>query len=181
MYTKISKSASGGSYAQSSDQSVIDAARNAMAKAAATPPNTTMASVIRKDIKVTGDVVCSGDVQLDGIVEGNIQSRGATISEGAHVHGSVSADTIRIMGSVTGQVRGNTVSLAKSARVIGDILHQSLAIEPGAFVDGQCRPIASSQISAESQKVALVREKAGTQASSVSSNTGNSTSSRMPR
>ena len=100
-----------------------------------------MASVIRKDIRVVGDVICSGDVQLDGIVEGNLQSRGATISEGAHVHGSVSAENVRILGSVTGQVRGNNVMLAKTAKVIGDILHQSLAIEPGAFLDGQCRPI----------------------------------------
>ncbi|MBX7146710.1 MAG: polymer-forming cytoskeletal protein [Alphaproteobacteria bacterium] len=113
-----------------------------------------MASVIRKDIKVTGDVICSGDVQLDGLVEGNLQSRSATISEGAHVHGSVSAETVRILGSVTGQIRGNTVTLAKTARVVGDILHQSLAIEPGAYIDGQCRPMAMGD-----QKVSVGREK----------------------
>lgn len=92
-----------------------------------------MASVIGKDIRVVGDVICSGDVQLDGIVEGNLQSRGATISEGAHVHWFVPAENVRILGSVTGQVRGNNVMLAKTAKVIGDILHQSLAIEPCFF------------------------------------------------
>ena len=117
-----------------------------------------MASVIRKDIRVVGDVICSGDVQLDGIVEGNLQSRGATISECAHVHGSVSAENVRILGSVTGQVRGNNVMLAKSAKVIGDILHQSLAIEPGAFLDGQCRPI-NSVTTQNDGKTTILRDK----------------------
>lgn len=120
-----------------------------------------MASVIRKDIRVVGDVICSGDVQLDGIVEGNLQSRGATISEGAHVQGSVSAENVRILGSVTGQVRGNNVMLAKTAKVIGDILHQSLAIEPGAFLDGQCRPI-NGTTNAIDVKAVNLRDKAGT-------------------
>ena len=119
-----------------------------------------MASVIRKDIRVVGDVICSGDVQLDGIVEGNLQSRGATISEGAHVHGSVSAENVRILGSVTGQVRGNNVMLAKTAKVIGDILHQSLAIEPGAFLDGQCRPISGTTNAVDVKPVNL-RDKSG--------------------
>jgi cytoskeletal protein CcmA (bactofilin family) len=33
------------------------------------------------------------------------------------------------------------VVLAKTAKLIGDVVHQTLAVEPGAFFEGQCRRI----------------------------------------
>jgi len=38
-------------------------------------------------------------------------------------------------------VKGANVTLAKTAKVTGDILHQTLAIEPGAFLEGHCKRI----------------------------------------
>ncbi len=57
--------------------------------------------------------------------------------------GSIAGDTVRVCGSVNGQIKGQTVTLDKSAKVTGDILHHSLAIEPGAFLEGHCRRIES--------------------------------------
>ncbi|TDQ82523.1 cytoskeletal protein CcmA (bactofilin family) [Dongia mobilis] len=98
-------------------------------------------SIISADLRITGDLVCSGDVQIDGWVEGDVQSRNITIGEGATVQGGLQAESVRICGLVNGEVRADIVVLEKTAKVTGDILHKSLAIEQGAFIEGMCRRI----------------------------------------
>ncbi len=78
-------------------------------------------------------------MQIDGWVEGDIQSRNITIGEGATVQGGLQAESVRICGLVNGEVRADMVVLEKTARVTGDILHKSLAIEQGAYLEGMCR------------------------------------------
>jgi cytoskeletal protein CcmA (bactofilin family) len=46
---------------------------------------------------------------------------------------------VRIHGKITGQINAKSVSLAKTANVKGDILHEKLAIEDGARLEGHCR------------------------------------------
>lgn len=96
-------------------------------------------SIISAGLRITGDLVCSGDVQIDGWVEGDIQSGNITIGEGATVQGGLQAESVRICGLVNGEVRADMVVLEKTARVTGDILHKSLAIEQGAYLEGMCR------------------------------------------
>jgi cytoskeletal protein CcmA (bactofilin family) len=100
-------------------------------------------SIISADLRIVGDLASAGDIQIDGEVEGDIQSRTLTVGESAQVKGSISAETVRVCGAVTGQIKATTVTLDKTARVMGDILHTSLAIEPGAFLEGHCRRIES--------------------------------------
>jgi hypothetical protein len=44
-----------------------------------------------------------------------------------------------IRGRVEGSVRARQVQLASTARVEGDVIHASLAIESGAYFDGHCK------------------------------------------
>jgi cytoskeletal protein CcmA (bactofilin family) len=101
-------------------------------------------SIISPDLRINGDMVCSGDIQIDGWVEGDIQSRNVVVGEGATVHGAIQAENVRICGIINGQIRADNVTLEKSARVTGDILHKSLSIEQGAFLEGMCKRIDSS-------------------------------------
>jgi len=94
-------------------------------------------SIISRDLKIKGDLICNGDIQIDGAVEGDVQSRAITIGEGADVRGTISGDNIRVCGSVNGHIKGNSVVLAKTAKVIGDVIHQTLSIEPGASFEGR--------------------------------------------
>jgi cytoskeletal protein CcmA (bactofilin family) len=96
-------------------------------------------SIISADLRITGDLVCSGDIQIDGWIEGDIQSRNITVGEGATVHGGLQAESVRICGLVNGEIRADNVVLEKTARVAGDVLHKSLAIEQGAFLEGMCK------------------------------------------
>ena len=113
-------------------------------------------SIISRDLKIKGDLICKGDIQIDGAVEGDVQSRSIIIGEGADIRGTISGDNIRVCGSVHGQVKGNSVVLTKTAKVIGDVMHQTLAIEPGAFFEGRCGRIDSSQ---SGDRVAVVKDR----------------------
>ena len=93
---------------------------------------------------MNGDLVCSGDIQVDGWIEGDIQSRNVVIGESATVHGGIQGENVRICGTVNGQIRADNVTLEKSARVTGDVLHKSLSIEQGAFLEGMCKRIDST-------------------------------------
>jgi cytoskeletal protein CcmA (bactofilin family) len=130
MFSKASKQAPAGNNG--------DGARTAL--------KTSVPSIISADLRINGDLVCSGDVQVDGWVEGDIQSRNIVIGEGATVHGSLSAESVKICGLVKGQIKGDSVVLEKSAKVTGDILHKTLAIEQGAQLEGMCKRLDASAV-----------------------------------
>ncbi len=96
-------------------------------------------SIFSSDVTVQGTLRSDGDIQFDGHIEGNIYSDSVTIGEKAVIVGEVVAGHVIVRGRVSGSVRGRKVQLLASAHVEGDILHNGLAVESGAYFDGNCR------------------------------------------
>jgi len=94
------------------------------------------ASVLSSDLHVTGNLKTTGDIQVEGTVEGDIRAHLLTIGEGATIKGEVVADDVVINGRIVGRVRGLKVRLTSTARVEGDIIHKTIAIESGAHFEG---------------------------------------------
>ena len=94
------------------------------------------ASVLSSDLHVTGNMKTSGDIQVEGTVEGDIRAHLLTIGESATIKGEVVADDVVINGRIVGRVRGLKVRLTSTARVEGDIIHKTIAIESGAHFEG---------------------------------------------
>jgi cytoskeletal protein CcmA (bactofilin family) len=94
------------------------------------------ASVLSQDLHVTGNIKTTGDIQVEGTVEGDIRAHLLTIGETATIKGEVIADDIVINGRIIGRVRGLKVRLTATARVEGDIIHKTIAIESGAHFEG---------------------------------------------
>lgn len=94
------------------------------------------ASVLSADIQIKGNVQSSGDVTVEGQVEGDIRAHLLTIGETATVRGEVVADDVVVNGRIVGRVRGLKVRLTATARVEGDIVHKTIAIESGAHFEG---------------------------------------------
>ena len=59
-----------------------------------------------------------------------------TVAEGSTVKGEVVADDVVVHGRIVGRVRGLKVRLTSTARVEGDIIHKTIAIESGAHFEG---------------------------------------------
>jgi cytoskeletal protein CcmA (bactofilin family) len=96
-------------------------------------------SILSNGMQVTGDIASDGEVQIDGVLSGDIRCAKLTIGETGRIHGSVIADSCLVHGEVIGQIKADSVTLSRSSRVEGDVLHDTLAIEPGARLDGHCR------------------------------------------
>ena len=103
---------------------------------ASTPKVKPPASVISADLHITGNVKTTGDIQVEGTVEGDIRAHLLTIGESATINGEVIADDVVINGRIIGRVRGLKVRLTATARVEGDIIHKTIAIESGAHFEG---------------------------------------------
>jgi cytoskeletal protein CcmA (bactofilin family) len=96
-------------------------------------------SIISADLVVNGTLTSSGDIQIDGKVEGNVNSTGLVIGDKAYIQGDVMAEDVIIRGRVKGAIRARKVLLASTCHVEGDILHEAFAVETGAFFEGNCR------------------------------------------
>ncbi|MCC6002245.1 MAG: polymer-forming cytoskeletal protein [Pararhodobacter sp.] len=94
------------------------------------------ASVLAADLTVTGNLRTTGDVVIEGVVDGDIRAHLLTVGETATIRGEIVADDIVINGRVIGRVRGLKVRLTATARVEGDIIHKTIAIESGAHFEG---------------------------------------------
>lgn len=109
---------------------------SAAAPAPSAPKAKPPASVLSQDLHVTGNIKTTGDIQVEGTVEGDIRAHLLTIGETATIKGEVIADDIVINGRIIGRVRGLKVRLTATARVEGDIIHKTIAIESGAHFEG---------------------------------------------
>jgi cytoskeletal protein CcmA (bactofilin family) len=103
---------------------------------AAAPKAKPPASILSSDLLITGNIKTSGDIQVEGQIDGDIRAHLLTVGETATIKGEVIADDVVIHGRVVGRVRGLKVRLTSSARVEGDIIHKTIAIESGAHFEG---------------------------------------------
>lgn len=94
-------------------------------------------SIIGSDVKIVGNLTAAGELQLDGIVEGDVKCGALTMGEHGQVAGSITADTIVVRGRVEGKIRARSVRLEKTSRICGDVWHETLSIEAGAFIEGK--------------------------------------------
>ncbi|WP_420342705.1 bactofilin family protein [Paenirhodobacter sp.] len=93
-------------------------------------------SVLSSDLVISGNIKTTGDIQVEGTVEGDIRAHLLTVGETATIKGEIVADDIVINGRVVGRVRGLKVRLTSTAKVEGDIIHKTIAIESGAHFEG---------------------------------------------
>lgn len=72
-----------------------------------------------------------------------------SISQGGRIAGKVHADNVLVNGTVEGPIHGAQVTLGATARVSGDVHHESFVVERGAFFAGsslQDKPPAAAQL-----------------------------------
>ncbi len=93
-------------------------------------------STLSSDLVIKGNMKTTGDIQIEGMVDGDIRAHLLTVGEGATVKGEIVADDVVVNGRIIGRVRGLKVRLTSTARVEGDIIHKTIAIESGAHFEG---------------------------------------------
>ena len=96
-------------------------------------------SIIGEDLTIKGNVCSKGEIQIDGTIEGDIRCGSLLLGDKSKVTGGVAAEDVIVRGHIVGSVRGLRITLQAQSHVEGDIFHQSLAIEQGAYFEGKSR------------------------------------------
>lgn len=86
---------------------------------------------------ITGTLRSSGQIQVDGIVNGDITAYSITVGQTGTVIGKLAATEIHICGTVHGALEGDAISLSRSARVYAQISHAGLSVAEGAVLERQ--------------------------------------------
>lgn len=104
------------------------------------PVQATGASIIAAGTTLKGDISSSGDIRIDGTLQGNIQST-AKVVIGANgvVEGDISGQQADIMGRINGTIKvKELLQLKGGSNVSGNIYAAKLQIETSANFNGQC-------------------------------------------
>lgn len=96
-----------------------------------------IASLIAQDLVIDGDL--SGEIELhvDGSIRGDVKVQRLTIGETGSIEGSVEAEVVDCRGRVIGAISAQQVRLYGAAHVEGDITHEQLTMETGAYFQGR--------------------------------------------
>lgn len=93
-------------------------------------------SVLGKDIVLSGSLKAEADLHVDGTIEGDVVCKALVQGEASTIRGSISADSVRLAGTVDGPIEAAHVVILRSARVRGDVRYDALTVEQGADVTG---------------------------------------------
>lgn len=90
--------------------------------------------------EITGDINSNGDLRIDGILTGNITTKGkVVVGETGRIKGEISCKNADVSGSVEGKISVvDLLALKSSSRVIGDITTGKFSVEPGSRFTGYC-------------------------------------------
>ena len=97
-------------------------------------------NIVRKGTEIKGDVTCSGDIRIDGTLNGTLNSQGkVVVGPSGLIDGEVTCKNADVSGTIKAKlVIKELLQLKSSANIVGDINTQKLSIEPGASFTGSC-------------------------------------------
>ena len=107
-------------------------------------------SYIGETMQLEGDLRTSGNLDIAGLIKGNVFVSELTITETGSVRGGVEAARIEINGHVEGKITADQVIVGKNAVIKGDIfIKNTLKTEEGADIDGYIKRINNGKLNTE--------------------------------
>ena len=95
-------------------------------------------TIIGESTHLLGNIESEGMIHIDGQVEGDVTCDELIIGLKGMVSGSVNTKDLQLFGTLKGKAKADNLFIAKSAKLMGDATHSTIAIEPGSYIDGHC-------------------------------------------
>ena len=95
--------------------------------------------LIGKGVEITGDIIFTDGLRIEGRVAGSLKSDSGTlvIEEGARINARVDVGVCVISGILDGNVNAKSrVEIRRNSRVRGDVTTPVLLMEEGALLNG---------------------------------------------
>ena len=107
-------------------------------------------SYIGETLQLEGDLRTSGNVDVAGLINGNIYVSEVTVTETGSVRGIVEASKVEINGHIQGKVTADSIIIGSSAVIKGDVFFKdTLKTEEGADIDGYIKRVNNGKGSTE--------------------------------
>jgi cytoskeletal protein CcmA (bactofilin family) len=96
-------------------------------------------NTLNSDVDIKGTLRFSGELTLDGKLEGEIQSEGTlNLGDNAVVKGNITANSVVVRGKVNGNITAKEkIDIKTTTELFGDIRASRLVIEEGVIFVGQ--------------------------------------------
>jgi cytoskeletal protein CcmA (bactofilin family) len=93
-------------------------------------------TIISHDLKVEGNIISLGLIEIEGNVKGTIKGNSVILCQDSLIEGIIIAKFLSIKGRFDGTIKAKTVHIGSKAKITGDIEYNSLSVEDGACIDG---------------------------------------------
>jgi cytoskeletal protein CcmA (bactofilin family) len=97
-------------------------------------------NLISQGTEITGDIKSTGDIRVDGVLNGNMITKGkVVIGPTGKIKGEVECKNSEVSGMVDGKISvSQLLNLKATSKINGTIITNKLSIEPGAVFTGNC-------------------------------------------
>ncbi|MGB7768943.1 MAG: polymer-forming cytoskeletal protein [Verrucomicrobiia bacterium] len=94
---------------------------------------------MNSDVEIKGNIKFSGELSLDGKLDGEIHTDGAlNLGDSAVVNGNINAQSVVVRGKVHGNINAKEkIDIKAKAELFGDIRASKLVIEEGVTFVGK--------------------------------------------
>ena len=121
-------------------------------------------SLIGEGLTIEGDLNCKGEIEIAGIMNGNIRAESLKVLETGSVIGGFKASKFEVFGFIEGEIYVDDIVIGKTATIKGDIFFkEKLKIDEGADIDGYIKRVnqgkQTSSKPQQSQKAKVKEEK----------------------
>ncbi len=94
--------------------------------------------IISAGTKIDGNITDGDVIHIDGKLEGDVTCRDLVIGSTGAVIGKIQAKNLELYGQLNGSLAVENLFIAGTATFIGDSIYKTIAIEPGAVLEGKC-------------------------------------------
>ena len=107
-------------------------------------------SYVGETLQLEGDLRTSGNLDIAGLINGNVYVSEVTVTETGSVRGSVEATKIEINGHIQGKIIADAIVIGRNAVIKGDVYFKNtLKTEEGADIDGYIKRINNDKSNTE--------------------------------
>jgi len=96
----------------------------------------TIPSIISEGSEFKGNIKTSGEIQIDGVLNGNVRAKQVVVGINGNVHGNITANFLRICGKIEGEIRAEILEIVSSASVKGNVYKKTISMEAGSKIIG---------------------------------------------
>ena len=90
--------------------------------------------IISAGTKIVGNINDGDIIHIDGKLEGDVCCKELIIGPTGSVKGNITAKTLELFGELNGTLTVESLSIASTARFIGDSVYKTIAIEPVQYL-----------------------------------------------